>query len=210
MRVLVAIWSGLVFIGGWTLYTYTNLPGPVGDVPELWPLESKLERSLVKPNLIMFAHPRCSCSRASLNELSIILAKAKKQASVQVVFYKPRGMALDWVESDLWFKARNLPGVSTVVDLDGREARKFGAMTSGHTVLYGKGRELLFSGGITDSRAHEGDNLGRTSVIDLLLGRIASVGITKTFGCELFHGGEAEEFMRDYRLNEKRSVSNDN
>ncbi len=53
-------------------------------------------------------------------------------------------------------------------DADGREARHFGAATSGQTLLYDERGTLVFSGGITGARAHAGDNVGRQSLVALL------------------------------------------
>ena len=53
-------------------------------------------------------------------------------------------------------------------DDDGAEARRFGAETSGQTLLYDEHGALLFSGGITGARGHAGDNAGRASLVALL------------------------------------------
>ena len=49
-------------------------------------------------------------------------------------------------------------------DDDGAEARRFGAETSGQTLLYDARGALAFSGGITGARGHAGDNAGRASL----------------------------------------------
>jgi hypothetical protein len=58
-------------------------------------------------------------------------------------------------------------------------------------VLYNAAGALLFSGGITAARGHEGDNAGREMVLAHLAandaGRRAPV-----FGCPLFADGECE------------------
>jgi hypothetical protein len=43
----------------------------------------------------------------------------------------------------------------------------------------------LFKGGITASRGHSGDNLGRDAVIDLVTSGVASASSTPVFGCSL-------------------------
>jgi len=58
--------------------------------------------------------------------------------------------------------------VTIVTDADGAEANRFGAETSGHTLLFDFGRRLLFSGGITDSRGHTGDNAGESAIVALI------------------------------------------
>ena len=70
-------------------------------------------------------------------------------------------------------------------DLDGVEAQRFGAATSGQAFLYNQAGALLFKGGITASRGHSGDNLGRDAVVDLVTSGVASVSAAPVFGCSL-------------------------
>ena len=57
-----------------------------------------------------------------------------------------------------------------VNDVEGVEARRFGAQTSGTTSLYSPDGRLLFSGGITSSRGHEGDNAGEDALTQAISG----------------------------------------
>ena len=73
-----------------------------------------------------------------------------------------------------------------VVD-DGREARLFGAATSGQTMVYGRNGHLLFSGGITAARGHYGDNAGASAIGALLEQPTPQSGRkTAVYGCALF------------------------
>ena len=73
-----------------------------------------------------------------------------------------------------------------MIDATGTEAELFGAKTSGHATLYGTGGQLLFEGGITGSRGHQGDNAGVSSIAKLLAGEKPDVKGTDVFGCGLF------------------------
>ena len=75
------------------------------------------------------------------------------------------------------------------VDDEGIEARRFGVSTSGQTLLYDKAGALLFSGGITGARAHQGDNDGRRSIVALLNRKTPGRTATNVFGCSLFSDG---------------------
>jgi hypothetical protein len=79
--------------------------------------------------------------------------------------------------------------VSVVRDDDGVEARAFGAATSGQTLLYDRNGRQQFSGGITGSRAHQGDNAGRQSLLALLNGGHNVRTGTNVYGCPLFASG---------------------
>ncbi len=65
-------------------------------------------------------------------------------------------------------------------------ARRFGAETSGHVILYGPDGKLKFSGGITRSRGDIGDNTGRRALHDLLAERSSAFASNPIFGCPLF------------------------
>jgi hypothetical protein len=82
--------------------------------------------------------------------------------------------------------AAEIPGVSVLSDPDGAEARRFGAQTSGHTLLFDHTGRLLFSGGITQSRGHAGDNAGESAIVSLINTQAADQTKTQVFGCSLF------------------------
>ena len=73
-----------------------------------------------------------------------------------------------------------------MIDGDGQEARLFHAVTSGQTVLYDSQGRLLFSGGITASRGHSGDNAGRSAIVSLVNAEVPDRTETLVFGCPLF------------------------
>lgn len=77
------------------------------------------------------------------------------------------------------------PGVTVEKNDGGIEAGRFNIVTSGHTLLYDAEGALRFSGGITPSRGHHGDNLGSDSVISFVNQRIAGSGETPVFGCPI-------------------------
>lgn len=117
-----------------------------------------------------------------------MLAQAPGRAELNVVFIRPEGCGEGWERSTLWDTVSQLPGVSVVLDLHGAEAERFGATTSGMTLLFSRAGEVVFSGGITASRGHEGDNAGKAAVLAGLLGQPSGTRTTPTFGCPLFDG----------------------
>jgi hypothetical protein len=178
---LIAAASGLA-----VLWAYDNAPGEGAMAPAAWPAGTALALANDRPTLVMLAHPQCSCTRASLDELAEALARATNQPRTYVLFLKPDGVSDDWAQSDLWKIAAKLPNVTVVRDDGGVEAKRFGVSTSGSTLLYDNGGELVFSGGITGARAHRGDNAGRQAIVDLLNRGTAASATTKVFGCSLF------------------------
>jgi hypothetical protein len=136
--------------------------------------------------VVFVAHPQCTCTRASLGELAEALARSTSKPKTYVVFVKPSSMPEGWEKSDLWETASRLPNATIVRDDDGREAGIFGAATSGQTFVYDADGALQFSGGITASRAHAGDNEGRSSVVALLNRLDRNRPTTNVYGCSLF------------------------
>src|ERR1700722_1896416 len=79
-----------------------------------------------------------------------------------------------------------IPGVDVQVDVGGREAKLFDAVTSGQTYLYSAQGKLLFSGGITARRAHYGDTMGSTTITALVDGTVSGRDdrpTTNVYGC---------------------------
>jgi hypothetical protein len=181
-----AVWIITVIAGLSVLWAWENTPGAAGDAPAEWPAGSGLSRAADVPTLILFAHPQCSCTRASLGEFAEILARATTPPRTYVVFLKPIGFGADWEKTDLWRTAASLPGVTVIRDDDGLEATRFGVITSGQTILYDQSGDLLFSGGITGARGHAGDNAGRASLVSLLNHGKTDLSLTSVFGCPLF------------------------
>ncbi len=133
----------------------------------------------------MVAHPKCSCTRASLKELAKVSEGLGHPVTTYVLFLRPEGVADDWSHSDLWSLAEAIPGVHVLEDRGGAEAEIFGAQTSGQVILYSPTGDLLFRGGITGSRGHEGDNLGESSLVSILRNGVAPEAQSSVFGCRL-------------------------
>ncbi len=185
VAVLGSSWIVAVGLGLWALFDYQMTPGSVAAAPRRWPVESTLSLDREKPTLVMFVHPQCPCTRASLHELQVLLTHCGGQLRTVVVFSKPKGLSSDWSQTDLWQTAAATPGVSCVADANGRETSLFQARVSGESFLYDPAGRLLFHGGVTVSRGHEGDNPGRLAIENLLAGDAGALRETPVFGCRL-------------------------
>jgi len=165
---VIAFWLLAVGYGLNALMIYKGMPGASGSVPDAWPQNELFTPSFKKPQLVMFAHPRCPCTRASLQELELAAARAPGDFDAAVVFYEPEKETAAWSQTDSIRLARSIPGVRVILDTEGRLARRFGVETSGHTVVFGTNGRLSFSGGITGARGHMGDNAGLDSVLKMV------------------------------------------
>ena len=194
---ITSVWLLGAVAGLSVLWRFDNAPGLGANAPGQWPRDSALDRASGRPTLVLLAHPQCSCTRASLDELGEALARAHTRPKTYVLFLKPEGVSSGWEQTDSWRMAAALPGVTVVRDDSGREALRFGAATSGQTLLYDADGTLLFSGGITAARGHAGDNAGRSELVSLLnreqSARARTLNseqshrdATSVFGCPLF------------------------
>jgi len=185
--VAFALWLILILAGLALLWVYSGTPGEEGVVPPQWPTSTALERAPGLSTLVMFVHPKCPCSRASLSELATIIAHSGGRLRVDVVFLNPSGMRESWTHTDLWRMAAILPTTELISDVDGREARLFHASVSGETLVYDDSGNLKFHGGITGARGHVGENTGCSSIQAYANTGTIPVTQTPTFGCPLFN-----------------------
>jgi len=179
-------WLGLVAAGMSFVMKYDTTPGEPARAPIAWPAGSHLALATDRPTLVMLAHPRCDCTRASLSEIAELLARTTHRPRTYIVFIKPPRTGQEWERTSVWANASAIPGVELVRDDDGREAQRFGVQTSGQVMLFLPDRRLAFSGGTTSARGKTGTNVGRTTLLDLLEGRAAFTSTTPVYGCPLF------------------------
>ena len=178
------VWLAAVTAGLVTLWRYAGTPGPAATAAN-WPTTSRLRRDELRPTLVMFVHPQCPCSRASVGELALLMTHTQQRVTTHVVVYRPSSAAPGWEHTDLWRSAEAIPSVHVMSDEEGALATAFGASVSGQTMLFDTDGQLIFSGGITGARGHSGDNEGRSAVVSLLTNIAAAAPRTPVFGCFL-------------------------
>jgi len=164
---------------------YEKSVGARNITPEVWPQPAVPKLDATRDTLILFAHPRCPCSRASLEELNRILAGRSGQIAAHILFMNPSGVSNDWTQTSLRATAESIAPVSVANDPDGKIARQFGAETSGFVVLYSPEGKLLFSGGITAGRGQIGDNTSKSALLERVARRENDPVGTPVFGCSL-------------------------
>ncbi|MDB5311500.1 MAG: hypothetical protein JWO38_5702 [Gemmataceae bacterium] len=176
----VAVWLGAVGIGfaGWHSYEVTpgagGRPGnPAGPNRGEW-------------ELVLFVHPHCPCSRASLAELAEIVPGAPTGVVTEIAFVCPPTVPAMWERGQSWDSATRMAGVRVRVDGGGAAARRAGATTSGCVVLTAPDGRVAFRGGITRARGRAGDNPGRRAILALLHGDETAERELPVFGCPLF------------------------
>lgn len=185
LGLLGATWVGLLGVAMTAAWRLDGTPGVAGEPPSLWPADSGLVRDTTRATLLMIAHPQCSCTMASLDELDWLTTRMGDTVDARVLFVEPDGAPEGWTDTRTVARARSLRGVDVIIDHGAIEARRFGIATSGDTVLYDAAGLLSYSGGITGARGHAGDNLGRRSVLGQVVGAPDAAQAASVFGCEL-------------------------
>jgi len=185
LAVGVAVWLAAIVGGMGALADYSFKSGPAALPPRSWPADSTIEANQSLHTLVMVAHPKCSCTRASVAELSRLMTRLQGRVAGHVIFVEPDGTGSDWTQSDLWASASRIDGIVAHHDPGGIQAELFGAKTSGQVYLFDPSGTLLFEGGITPTRAHEGDSVGRQRIVALVLGNETDRDNSLVYGCPI-------------------------
>lgn len=182
---LLSLWLACVLAGMFLMWRYEATPGPAEPAQDVWPAASAIVPSTDRPTLLLFLHPHCPCSRASLSELATILSEFGNQVDARILFDYPAGVSDDWWQTEMYAQALAIPGARVSLDRDNAEARCFGARTSGHALLFSQDGQLRFEGGITAGRGHVGQNAGRAAIEAILRGEHPEGAKSLVFGCPL-------------------------
>jgi hypothetical protein len=180
------VWLALLFAGFGALLHEAYQAVPPAALVASFPKNSPLALDPKQPTLLLFAHPQCPCTRATFEELDQLRAQTNDGLAVTIVFTLPPHTPPGWEKGALLTAAEKMPRIRIVLDQGGVLAQAFHVIGSGHVLVYAPTGRLLFSGGITPSRGHEGDSPGRDAIVELVRGEPASAVIQKpVFGCAL-------------------------
>ncbi len=180
--VLVVIWAAIITIVWRANLDYEFTPARNAQPPSHWPVDSRLSRGN-GPALIVFLHAYCPCSNATLHELAKLLTHLPVGGHAFCVISYPQ--ARESSESDLEISARQIPNLQVTVDHEPEQTTLFGATASGTVLFYDADGKLLFSGGITPSRGHEGANPGVDFLLASFRGERGPTTTMPVFGCGL-------------------------
>ena len=155
-------------------------PGDDGLTPKHFPSVNGVALRDAQPTVLVFIHPLCPCTPATLAQLKLIA----DSADVSVI---QSGPAVDIQDEDVGRSAQKVSRFERVIDdRSGELARSFGAMTSGHIVAYAPDGSLLFRGGITPGRGMTGPSQGLAELAKALETSMPSAVDPDVFGCSIF------------------------
>jgi hypothetical protein len=173
----IAVWLAAAAAGFAMHMRYERRPGaaapPAASAPE------GLPDGVDRPAIVLVLHPRCPCSRGTIDAVATIVTKAGRPVDVAVVFVGPA----DWPETPFYAAAREIPGCRVLRD-EGALARRLGARTSGQAYVYAGGR-LAFSGGLTSGRGQSASGAALGAVLGAIGDGEASPCGAPVYGCPL-------------------------
>ena len=165
---LVFIWCTSIAIGFAFLFAHDSKPGLQFASPSLWPSDVEFDRPMDVSTLLIFVHPQCPCTFASLAELERVVGQSGSSLETIVILNAPAEKLEEWMQTAVANRAKGISGAKIVVDGDGKLSAKFRVTVSGQCLLYSPNGQLLFQGGLTASRGHEGESLGQSILIHMI------------------------------------------
>jgi len=181
----VTLWAVACFAGFGALWVYANTEGDLGQPNVGWDLPEQFHAHTTLPTLVVYAHPKCPCTRATFSELQRLQRDHRGDFVTRIIFFEPYHAPRTWRETDLWHQARNMTDTEAIADPGGMISQEAGARVSGTIALYSPREDVLFWGGITPSRAHEGESPGIISLRAILEGRSPLSRSSRVYGCSL-------------------------
>lgn len=183
MMVLGA-WGLSVFVGLGMMIKYQVTPGRAASAPATL----SLPVTNVRGQLLVFLHPQCECSLATVDELQRLMTATRGAISAKLYFYKPSSESESWCRNTrLWDAARLIPSATLLIDTDAKVAKAYGSRCSGQVLLYSTtSRQLVFKGGLTESRGHEGGSAGEDAISEFARTGKCATSKTDVFGCAIW------------------------
>jgi hypothetical protein len=182
---VVSIWAVSLIAAFMGMTQYALTPGVAMAAPSQWPAELPFSPAPKGITLVLALHPQCPCSRATVNNLAEVIDSHPRQATCYVLMVRPAGEPVNWEHTTLWDSAAAIPGTTVMTDLAGKWSARLGALTSGEVYAFDSAGRLLFSGGITESRGHEGYSTGSAALAAILEGAQPKQLHTPVYGCLL-------------------------
>lgn len=197
LPLLSGLWLVAVCAGMFAFWDYSFTQGEASATPVEFPRGSLVTRIDGQPCLIMFVHPMCGCTNASVKQICRLLQDIRSTGHsvphLTFVVRQPSRTEPAWCSTSVLQLCGSIPGASVIQDYDGHESRRFGVTTSGTCCLFNRNGQRTFVGGITIARGHEGPAPGasqlKTAITDQ---RVIDEGFP-VFGCALFSETQESE-----------------
>ncbi len=196
--IVVVIWITAMFGGAVVVARYGLGEGAKDRVLTCLPEDLRETSASDVQHLFVFLHPRCPCSRATVQEFLSIVDRIDDRCDCTAYLVCPGDTGREFAEGKILEALRTSKKINIVYDLGGDSAKRMGVRTSGHTFLFSASGNLLFEGGITGARGQIGENGGKHGLSD----KLASPGKTlfrwPVYGCPTQSPDQMPDRMPSY------------
>ncbi len=183
ISLLISFWAVIIALGMLQFYRYETREGAKEVSNKSWPEGTSLSYSKSKFSWVMGIHPKCPCSLATVGNLERLFRYIEEPFHITALVRQDP--LSDESKSKVVRRLSKLPQVSIFFDERGETAAKFGMLTSGDSRIYNRSGELIFAGGITINRSHEGWSPGASLILEQMSkGSKKSVELP-VFGCNI-------------------------
>ncbi|GIX00102.1 MAG: hypothetical protein KatS3mg111_3434 [Pirellulaceae bacterium] len=135
-------------------------------------------------HVLVFVHPKCPCSMATIDNLGRLLPRCPANYAVTAIVFVPEGKDKEWATETATFAAlERLPHTRIEFDTGGTRIRQWNVRRSGHVIVKAPDGSVAFSGGITLERGHAGESLGTVSMMRVLMQQSPPARAVPVFGC---------------------------
>ena len=176
-----AVWLGVSLLVFGFLYRHTYQPSKIPTLP----VGDEAIETSSHFRIKLFAHPYCPCTRASLEQFGESLTRFPEDVQAEIIFVTAGLAESEIASSPLVSQARELHGAQVRLDATGEEANRWGATVSGEVLAFDARGHLVFRGGITPGRGHQGASTGQAELENIVNGRSPGPCATPVFGCHL-------------------------
>ncbi len=180
---LIGLWLVSLSIGFAAMIDYDARPGRGADTQRSWPDGSTMRLAADRMTLVMFLHPHCTCSMASLEELALLFQQQSTPPRLYIVVLHTQPEKLAQASRTV-ARAAAIQGTVLVSDPDGTESDRFGSHTSGTLLVFAPTGRREYAGGLTLGRGHVGANKARDAAAAALRGESIDEPMP-VFGCPL-------------------------
>lgn len=189
-RSIFCVWVILctIGLGAVSLHSFDGVVPHAADNGH-WPQDSRLMQESSE-RLVIFIHPQCPCTRATLSELEAVLARQTIATTLVISAIDPEWLTSKMMQHINRMRTHYPALIDVFLDNDGSESEFFGATASGHCMYFNRQGQKVFSGGITASRGHVGDNDARHRLMELIqlnseVPSLEAPSLFPVFGCRL-------------------------
>ena len=184
VSIAICVWLGLALFGLIQGARYDATPAKAHYSKVDWP-DSRLTLGAKGYTIVLFAHPACPCTGASLHQLREASARAREPLTIYIVSSFPATFPRNQAIKSNERIAQEIRGASRVEDKGCKIAAAFRATTSGQCFVYDAAGKQVFQGGLTRARGHTGDSKGLESILALINAGSSTAERTPIFGCPL-------------------------